>query len=75
MAKSCVRCGGVIPEGRLKILPNAMTCVNCSTTKMKRSITITAGEREDTYNDIVIVDADDYERMYQGSKPSSKLGE
>lgn len=75
MGKNCIRCGESIPEGRLKILPNATTCVNCSTTKMKRSITITAGEREDTYNDIIIVEADDYERMYKSSKPSSKLDE
>ena len=29
--KKCTSCDTVIPEGRLKILPTATTCINCST--------------------------------------------
>ena len=28
----CKKCGDAIPEGRLEILPNTTTCVNCSST-------------------------------------------
>lgn len=62
--KHCIQCKNEIPEGRLKALPNTQTCVNCSTSKMKRSITVTKGEGEDTYNDIIILDADDYDVLY-----------
>ena len=55
MTVQCVRCKEAIPEGRLKALPNATTCVNCSSSKMKRSITVTKGEGEDTYNDLIIM--------------------
>lgn len=62
--KLCVKCKQEIPEGRLKALPGATTCVNCSSSKMKRSVTITGGEGEDTYNDIIILEADEYEKIY-----------
>lgn len=65
----CITCKGEIPEGRLKALPGVRTCVNCSTSKMKRSITVTKGEGEDTYNDIIIMDADEYDAYYpEGSE-------
>ena len=60
----CIKCKQEIPEGRLKALPGATTCVNCSSSKMKRSVTITGGEGEDTYNDIIILEADEYEKIY-----------
>lgn len=62
--KLCIKCKQEIPEGRLKALPGATTCVNCSSSKMKRSVTITGGEGEDTYNDIIILEADEYEKIY-----------
>lgn len=62
--KLCVKCKQEIPEGRLKALPGATTCVSCSSSKMKRSVTITGGEGEDTYNDIIILEADEYEKIY-----------
>lgn len=62
--KLCIKCKQEIPEGRLKALPVATTCVNCSSSKMKRSVTITGGEGEDTYNDIIILEADEYEKIY-----------
>ncbi len=31
--KNCVKCGEIIPEGRLKALPNVKTCVSCVSTK------------------------------------------
>ena len=70
MNRNCFKCGEEIPAGRLKALPNAKTCVKCSGTSMKRSVTITGGEKEDTYNDIVFLSQAQYEDYFgkdQGS--------
>jgi hypothetical protein len=60
MTVLCTKCKGEIPAGRLKALPGATTCVNCSSSRMKRAVTVTKGEGEDTYNDIVIMDHEVY---------------
>lgn len=73
MTKLCNSCKEEIPEGRLKALPNATVCVNCSTSRMKRSITVVGGEKEDIFNDIVILEAEDYERYFGPDKPSKSL--
>jgi len=64
MTKLCNKCREEIPAGRLKALPGATTCVACSSSKMKRAVTITAGAGEDTYNDIIIIEADDFEKAF-----------
>jgi RNA polymerase-binding transcription factor DksA len=71
--KLCVKCKTEIPEGRLKALPGTTTCVNCSSSKMKRSITVTKGEGEDTYNDIIIFEADEYEKLYGKDNTSTSF--
>ena len=70
MTVQCARCKEAIPEGRLKALPGATTCVSCSSSKMKRSITVTKGEGEDTYNDLIIMDHEVYEHIF-GKETSS----
>lgn len=64
MAVQCSKCKEEIPEGRLKALPGTTTCVNCSNSKMKRSVTVVKGEGEDTYNDLIIMEADTYESIF-----------
>lgn len=64
MSTQCIKCREEIPAGRLKALPGATTCVNCSSSKMKRSITVTKGEGEDTYNDLIIVDHETYVNIF-----------
>jgi len=61
MIKLCVSCNSEIPEGRLKALPNTKVCVDCSTVKPKRAVTIVGGEGEDTYNDIIIMNEKEYQ--------------
>lgn len=56
MKKYCKFCGTEIPEGRLKALPNATTCVGCSDTKMKVGFQRIEGKTE--YSVLDIVDAD-----------------
>lgn len=54
--KKCNACGEEIHPKRLEILPSATQCVKCSTTGKKAGVTVTVGEGDHTYNDIVIMD-------------------
>ena len=63
MAKYCKKCGDEIHPKRVEILPTATTCVKCSDTKAKRSITVQLGEGDHTYNELIIMDADEYQKL------------
>lgn len=63
MARYCKKCGDEIHPKRVEILPNVSTCVNCSDTKAKRSITVQLGEGDHTYNELIIMDADEYQKL------------
>jgi hypothetical protein len=63
MARYCKKCGDEIHPKRVEILPNVFTCVNCSDTKAKRSITVQLGEGDHTYNELIIMDADEYQKL------------
>ena len=58
--KKCISCGNEIHPKRLEILPSTTTCVGCSTTNKKAGITVTIGEGDHTYNDVVIMDHEDF---------------
>jgi hypothetical protein len=60
MSKLCKSCGEEIHPGRLKALPTATTCVECSTTGRKAGVTVTLGEGDHTYNEIIIMEHDDF---------------
>ncbi len=60
MSKLCKSCGKEIHPGRLKALPTATTCVECSTTGRKAGVTVTLGEGDHTYNEIIIMEHDDF---------------
>lgn len=49
------KCGEEIHPKRLKALPNTTTCVSCSNVGKKGAITVTKGEGEDTYNEVIIM--------------------
>lgn len=53
---NCIKCGNIIPEARLKILPNTNCCVNCSTVQKKVGFQIIDGKT--TYSELDIVDPD-----------------
>ena len=59
----CVSCSEIIPEGRLKVLPNTKVCTKCSSTEKVKGITITVGEGDHTYNDLVIVDDEQFKKI------------
>jgi hypothetical protein len=58
--KNCVKCKTEIPEKRLLALPHTLTCVNCSTTGAYKSVTITCGEGEDTWQETKIMSESEY---------------
>jgi len=60
--KNCKFCSEQIHPKRLEILPNAETCVKCSTTGKKAGVTVTVGKGDHTYNDIVIMEPEDFNK-------------
>jgi len=63
--KPCVKCGDEIHPKRLEILPDTTTCVNCSTAGKKRGVNIQLGEGDHTYNEIVIMEEDQYKKYLE----------
>ena len=61
----CMGCKIEIPLQRLKILPNTYNCVKCSTTKPKRPVILTLGDKEDTFNETIFLESDDYDRYME----------
>ena len=60
MTKPCIKCGEGIHPKRLEILPGTKTCVSCSTAGKKRGVDVQLGEGDHTYNEIVIMEEDEY---------------
>lgn len=61
----CVKCNDIIPEGRLKALPTAKTCVNCSGVKMKGAVTLMKGTGDHTWIETIHLDHDDYQKYQE----------
>jgi hypothetical protein len=61
----CIACNREINPLRLKALPGTKTCVDCSNVGAKRGVVITGGEGEDTFNDLVILEEDQYKKYLQ----------
>jgi hypothetical protein len=61
----CIKCGEMIPEGRLKAIPGTKTCVNCSGARMKGVVTMMKGEGDHTWIETIHLDADDYDRYLE----------
>ena len=61
------RCGVEIPLGRIKALPNTTTCVNCSTVKAKRPVTVMLGDvkKDDTCIETIFLDSDVYDKYME----------
>ena len=59
----CIKCFNPIPEGRLRVLPNAKTCVQCSDTVRIGCHTIISGKN--TYSEIQLVDQKTSAELYK----------
>ena len=67
----CIHCKQEINPLRLKALPTARTCVECSTTGPKRGVVATFGEKDHTWNDVVFLDDDQYNKYLRSQKKAS----
>ena len=54
----CPKCGNDFPEKRKEL--GYHVCVNCSTVKPKVGVTTVEGTGDHTYNDIIIMEQDQY---------------
>ena len=58
----CIKCGKEIPELRLRALPSAKTCVECSGTARVAGFAIVSGKT--TYSELQIVSQEQAEELY-----------
>jgi hypothetical protein len=65
---NCIHCKEEINPLRIKALPTAKTCVDCSTTGPKRGVVATFGEKDHTWNDVVFLEDDQYEKYLKTQK-------
>jgi len=66
--RMCIYCKKEINPLRVKALPTAKTCVDCSTTGAKRGVPMMFGEKDHTWTDMVIMNPeefDNYEKLNQ----------
>ena len=66
--RKCVKCREVINPLRLKALPTAKTCVECSTTGAKRGVPMMYGEKDQTWTDMVIMEPEEFDRFEKLNK-------
>jgi len=71
--KNCIKCKTEIPERRLMALPHTVTCVNCSTTGAYKSVTITCGEGEDTWQETKIMSESEYNSYMKIEKKVAEI--
>ena len=72
MSKKCTVCGVEIPEGRLKAIPNAATCVNHSTADRYIGNVVSYGDPEagDAFQDVDIVRTPEAQKQLKQYKSS-----
>jgi hypothetical protein len=71
--KICSRCGKAIPEPRLKALPTAKTCVDCSQTSRVAGFPIVSGKT--TYSELQIVSQEQADELYQKQERKGSVAE
>jgi hypothetical protein len=64
----CIKCKEEINPLRLKALPTAKTCVECSTTGAKRGMPVMFGDKDNTWVDVVLMEPDEFERLEKANK-------
>ena len=62
-SRNCVYCKKEINPLRIKALPTAKTCVDCSTTGAKRGVPMMFGEKDHTWTDMVIMEPEEFDKF------------
>jgi len=71
--RKCIKCREAINPLRLKALPTAKTCVECSTTGAKRGVPMMYGEKDNTWTDMVIMEPEEFDRFEKLNKQVSSF--
>ena len=71
-SKNCIKCKEEIPPLRLKALPGARTCVECSTTGAKKGVPVMFGTKDNTWTDLVVMEDKDFQQYKEREKNSKK---
>ena len=72
---NCIKCGDNIPEGRLKAMPGAKTCVACSNVKMKGAVTVMKGEGDHTWIETIHLEHDEHRKYMEAENKLRKGGQ
>jgi len=62
-SRNCVYCKKEINPLRIKALPTAKTCVDCSTTGAKRGVPMMFGEKDHTWTDMIIMEPEEFDKF------------
>ena len=74
-SKKCVYCKQEINPLRIKALPTAKTCVDCSTTGAKRGVPVMFGEKDHTWTDMVIMEPEEFDRFEKQNNQKISFGD
>lgn len=66
MSKNCIKCGNLIPEGRLKALPKTLTCIDCSNVEQVYGHNVVSSKTE--YSELQIVNKETSEYLKEIKK-------
>ena len=72
-SRICLKCRQEINPLRIKALPTAKTCVECSTTGAKRGVPMMFGEKDHTWTDMVIMEPDEFDKFEKAKKQQAKF--
>jgi hypothetical protein len=72
-SRICIKCKQEINPLRIKALPTAKTCVDCSTTGAKKGVPMMFGEKDHTWTDMVIMEPDEFDRFEKLNKQQAKF--
>ena len=71
---NCIKCGETIPEGRLKALPGAKTCVSCSGVQKKGVVTVMKGKGDHTWIETIHLEHDEHQKYMEAENRLRKQG-
>jgi hypothetical protein len=69
----CIKCKQEINPLRIKALPSAKTCVECSTTGAKRGVPMMFGEKDHTWTDIILMEPEEFDRFEKQNNQKSSF--
>jgi hypothetical protein len=69
----CIKCKQEINPLRIKALPSAKTCVDCSTTGAKRGVPMMFGEKDHTWTDIILMEPEEFDRFEKQNNQKSSF--